>query len=111
MPQNRRKIQTDRIKLSTIKAYLQMKTKDEIIQEQILSKIKFGDLGDTMWVTGNIKIAMDEYSKEVAIGFAEWMLKEAIIPRDINWFDAGKHYTSEQLFDLYLDHLKQQSND
>lgn len=33
--------------------------------------------------------------------FAEWILKEGILPRDTMWFDAGKHYSSCELFNLY----------
>lgn len=49
---------------------------------------------------------LDEYAKEVATGFAKWILDESILPRDTVWFDAGKHYTTEELFNLYLESLK-----
>lgn len=35
------------------------------------------------------------------VKFAEWILKEAILPRDTYWFDAGKKYTSEELYELF----------
>lgn len=41
-------------------------------------------------------------SGEDAVRFAEWILSEAILPRDTNWFDAGKHYTSQELYQQYL---------
>ncbi len=50
--------------------------------------------------------AMSIYAKEMAIGFGEWILKESILPRDTHWFDAGKHPTTEQLYQLFLKSLE-----
>ena len=36
-----------------------------------------------------------------AVEFAEWVLKEAILPRDTYWFDAGKHLTTKELYELF----------
>ena len=42
-----------------------------------------------------------------AVRFGEFILKESILPRDTNWFDAGKHYTTTDLYNgPYKDHLK-----
>lgn len=45
--------------------------------------------------------AMDELSKQVAIAFGLWILSESVLPRDTCWFDAGKHLTTEELFQLF----------
>jgi hypothetical protein len=57
--------------------------------------------------------AMDEYAKEVAVGFAGWMgqnnVKEASSFGDV-WYIGifyEKTYTTEQLFNQYLQHLNQ----
>lgn len=53
---------------------------------------------------------MDEWAsireEETAIEVLEWILKEAVLPRDTNWFDAGKHYTSKELYTLFLNREK-----
>lgn len=46
--------------------------------------------------------AMDEFAKLQSIAFAKWILQESILPRDTNWFDAGKHLTSEELYENFL---------
>jgi len=46
------------------------------------------------------------YTIEQVAGFAEWILRENILPRDVCWFDAGKHYTSSELAHQYLSSIK-----
>lgn len=48
-----------------------------------------------------------QYDKQGSILFAEWILKESILPRDNCWFDAGKHLTSKELYELF----KKQNNE
>lgn len=45
--------------------------------------------------------AMDELSKIVAIAFGLWILSESVLPRYTHWFDAGKHLTTDELFQLF----------
>jgi hypothetical protein len=41
-----------------------------------------------------------------AVDFGEWILSEKIISRDTNWFDAGKHHTTKELYQAF----KKQTN-
>ena len=50
--------------------------------------------------------AMDIHARQVSIEFAKWILQESILPRDTNWFDAGKHLTSEELYTLFINQRK-----
>lgn len=52
--------------------------------------------------------AMLEYAQQQSIAFAEWILSESILPRDTNWFDAGNHYDSHDLYLLFLKHQNKQ---
>ena len=82
-------------------------------EEQIRKIIKAGfqsdynredvlvDIFNNEEVIENILLKSEEGEKIDAIGFAEWLLSEKILPRDTNWFDAGKHYTSSELYTLY----------
>ena len=45
--------------------------------------------------------AMETYARSRAIEFAEWILKEHVLARDTNWFDAGKHFSSPELYELF----------
>ncbi len=64
-------------------------------------------------VSEEVYKAIEEYAKEVAIGFAGWMgqnnVKEASSFGDV-WYIGifyEKTYTTEQLFNQYLQHLNQ----
>ncbi len=46
--------------------------------------------------------SMDSYAQQQSIEFAQWILSEKILSRDTNWFDAGKHYTSSELYQLFI---------
>lgn len=91
-----------------------MKTKDEIISN-IESYSPWGDMptkqGDYI-LESELEGAMDEYAKELSIGFAEW-IGENYIPPLLNstiWYpvkkDVNEGLSTDQLFSIYLDSLK-----
>jgi hypothetical protein len=84
--------------------------KEEILNDSLnLSEIEF--LGDNL---GNVYKAMDIYSKQQAIAFAEWTQKNYFEQDDdgfwYKWMLRSKEeqtYTTEQLYQLFLQSQKQ----
>lgn len=78
-----------------------MDLKEKILKD-VAAKSEYVTYDDIVEnVKEEIHEAMDELSKIVAIAFGVWMLSEAILPRDSFWFDAGKHLTTDELYQLF----------
>lgn len=65
------------------------------------------DLQGQGLIQPRVLMAMDEYAKELAIGFAEWMGSEGYVIYDGNdrWIAPHNNnnvYSTKELFDLYI---------
>lgn len=60
----------------------------------------FTDDTDERTLSQFVKDTVEQFSETITpVEFGEWILKEAILPRDTNWFDAGKYFTTKELYD------------
>lgn len=78
-----------------------MDLKEKILKD-VAAKSEYVTYDDIVEnVKEEIHEAMDELSKIVAIAFGLWILSESVLPRYTHWFDAGKHLTTDELFQLF----------
>lgn len=80
-------------------------------KEEILNTKNWSSEYPNYMAENNIHDAMDEYSRQMAIAFAEWMVKRTVRPIGKNlWEDHGNAgdggcpvVTTEQLYNLFLE--------
>lgn len=87
-------------------------TKEEILED----KNGFFYLEDTVYHEDGVKEAMDEFAKQEAIAFAEWIGRNDYIfygGENNTWYHSDDRkrknpLTTEQLYQLFLNQSKQQ---
>jgi hypothetical protein len=87
-------------------------SKEEIIKRGPWYMVQIGSgmdqVGREAMLKENVLDAMDTYAKQVAIGFAEWIINARAhwsYHYDI-WSLGGETYTTAELYDLYINSLK-----
>jgi len=64
------------------------------------------DKGLKYLLAASLNSPAERIEESDAVDFGEWILSEKIISRDTNWFDAGKHHTTKELYQAF----KKQTN-
>jgi hypothetical protein len=95
-------------------------SKEDILDRYESTRVQMGYENEDkvdMWERGCVEQAMDQYSRQQSIAFAEWMLKHGCRNTDsdmwkleydpLNEIIDPKYYTSEELFSIFLTHQSQ----
>lgn len=104
-----------------------MKSKEEILNSQMPDLIEYPHYSLNNFQESTVYEAMDEYAKQMAIGFADFIQENSYTKGNGGWYryyskieeshtgftmstPVYDYLTQDQLYNLYLEHLKQQTN-
>ena len=84
---------------------------DKVLSKEEIQEARFGNYAKQFGgsVTVDIFCSMDEYAKQLAIGFAEWMQYDYgwgnLAGKYYSYADTDVEYDAEELYEMYLQSL------